>query len=828
MRIPKGLRFVPLLACAAALFLPPPGSGQGGVQDRVERHYWIVLLDVSASFESRQAVGSAGAGLPADYRLRNELLALIHSLLAARGRAEGGTRQDYLSVYFFGRGVRAADGQQMAPVSWDYAKNETWWETRQQGLSQDFRSRTDLAAALHRAVDDFQTDEAARWKKHLVVISDGELDVEPTGRNPGEPPAREEIEAYDALLTLQNPAMNWLQRNDVEIRALTVDEGLRSPFDEQRQLAIRSDLYTEGRSGNALDLARTLIHDRVSRIGQESYRSEGPAVMKALAEGAGSPSSGARSVRYDNIRDVLRETFLPGSTDGPFVAPGTRTVVVLAALGRPVVVTLDPARPPVTLTFNTTTGRPLIDDPERQVSSYDAQRSAQYVTWVVHGRNITRVDAGPEAHILSINDVHFRWRPSAPPRVTAQGQTVPLVAELVWRADSAANDLQTWRDRMRRSLNGVDATVTIAAPNAREPLRLSLRPTLQNSDSVLLILEGGYPGTQAEGVHEISGTMRVSTPDGTWEEELPSTLLEVSSQPAALPELFVVAERGGRRSERVRLDPTGVAALQGNGRGPLLLHFSTETGPGAGPGPGRAPAPEAVPDRIEISTSEGEVGRTVPVRAEPVAGGSRYEFSPVALPEVSLRDTLTVRVVAGTTVYEYRVVVTRGGAGRWLWIAAALAALAAVLFLVLLAVVWQERGRGRGQIFDFVAVVDGVPQAPKGRDLVIERLPSGRVEVRKSPSGDGDAVRFSAPPGPTYRLAPTGKRTDWQYRRVRPGPDADALFRPLHLAGDNGLRRRDVLDGWRFEIRHGEHVVEIRSQQHAPLRPEDALTRTLT
>lgn len=824
MRALKGSRLLPLLACAAALLLPPAGSGQRGDGGGIERHYWIVLLDVSASFESREEAAQAGdAALPGDYRMRNELLALIHTLLAARDRAEGGRREDYLSVFFFGRGVQPAFPQTMAPVRWDEVRDEAWWEARQQTLTSGFRSRSDLPAALHRAVEDFQIDRGVEFKKHLVVISDGEVDVGAQGRNPGAPPGREEEAAYQNLLTLHNSDMGWLLRSDVDIRTMTVDEGLQSASDELRQQAIRRELYgPEDGGGNALDLARGLIEERLRRIGQETYRSEGPAVMMALAEGPGNAESRSRSVRYDNIRDVLRQTFLPGSSQGPAVAPGTRAVVVLAPLGRSVLVTMDPARPPVTLTFDPATGHRLIEDPEGLVSSYDAQRSAQSVTWVVHANNITRVDAGPDARIMAVNDVDLRWRPGTPPRVTARGQTVRLAAELVWHRDSAANDLRTWRERMRRSFNDIQATVTIAAPNARAPQAFGLRPTLVDTpDSVLLVLEGEYPGTQAEGMHAISGVMRVTTPEGSWEELIPSTLLQVSSQPATRPELFVSAESEGRRGPEVRLDAAAAAWVKVPRGGTPFLHFSTRPGPEALPAPGRAPAPEAVPDRLEIVGPAGEVGRTILVGADPVEGGNRYWFSPVALPEGALGEPLTVKVVAGTATYEYRLVVPKaGGARLWRWIVFALVVVVIVLTVL-------RRITRPSRPLDFAAIIDDVRHPALGRELVVERFPEGRIKVSKRPDGDGDAVRFYNE-GRNYKLVPAQPTTGWSYRKIGPNADEDEPFVQLTMSGVNSLDWRDVLEGVRYELRHGDRIVEIRRQDQEPLRQPFAATRTLT
>ena len=286
------------------------------------------------------------------------------------------------------------------------------------------------------------------------------------------------------------------------------------------------------------------------------------------------------------------------------------------------------------------------------------------------------------------------------------------------------------------------------------------------------------------------------------------------------------AESEGRRGPEVRLDAASASRVKVQGGGTPFLHFSTRPGPEALPAPGRAPAPEAVPDRLEIVGPSGEVGRTILVGADPVEGGNRYRFSPVALPEGALGETLTVRVVAGTATYEYRLVVPKaGGAGPWRWVALVLALLVAAILALRAA---RARGvRGRVLPLDFVAIIDGTPQPPAGRELVVESFPDGRTQVvKRAADNDGDAVRFYPERG-NYRLVPARLPTSWTYRRVGPDSDADEPFQTLTAAGDNRLSRRDVLDGLRYELRRRDRVVEIRQQAQAPLRQPAAATRTL-
>lgn len=822
MRTRTGPRRRLLLSAALlVLFAVLAASAQEG--GRAERHYWIVLLDVSASFEERQA--GAGTGLPTGYRLRNELPSLLHTLLSARNHAEGGKREDYLSVYFFGRGVHPVEGVQAERVYWGgagSAKDDAWWEARQAALPPGTRARSDLRAAVARAVDDFRRKPAG-WARHLVVISDGEMDVDGAGRAPGARPAAEELAAYDELLNPGSGSMAWLAEHQVTIHTLTVDEAWNGTEDGVRQNEIRGELNDPSLQGGTLERARELIRRRVGQ-GLPTYRGEGPVVMQALAEGPGTQASFSRSVRAENLSSILWETFFPQTPEQPYVAPGTRMLLVLAPVEEPVVLEMEGATEPVILRYDPATGQPSIaGDPERRITRYSARRSAQHVTWVIESRNVSRVRAGEQVRVVPVNNVNLRWRPGRPPRVAARGQTVPIEAELVWEADGQGDDLAAWRQRLRRELNGMEATAEISAPGAREPIRVPLRVELaDDTGSVLLRLAGEYTGTQTAGMYALTGVLQVAAGEERWEERLASTLVEVSGRPAARPELYVAVGEGG--ADPLRLPPLpGRASLQGGRKRPLLLSFSTAP-PAQAPG---ARAPEAVPDALAVLDESGrEIGRAAPLSGEPAGAGTRYRFSPLQLPDSALGRDLRVRVLAGAATYEYGLAVSRtGGMARWMWIALALL-LAVLLFVAYRLARGPSEGTDSRTPFDFTVEVNGrTVQTPPGRQIVLEPLPDDEVRVHPKPGG-GDAVRFAPAPGFTYRLAPVGQRTEWQYRRVRPGEDEEPPFLPLREGGVT-LQRREVLNGWRFQLRNGGRRVEIRAVGQPALPASEEFTRTI-
>jgi hypothetical protein len=814
------------VSAALALLCCPLGSAQGPGSNDPERHHWIVMLDVSASFEKLQASSDGGAaGLPGEYKLRNELPSLLYTLLAALNRAEGGAREDYLSVYFFGRGVHRVDSVQAERVQWGNERSDAWWEARQRELPAGIRARSELDRALEWSVQDFSNDTIPNVKRHLILVSDGELDVGLQGRRPGAPPGEEELAAYDQLLDSRNGTIGWLQSHGVAIHTLAVDEKLRGSEDRLRQLEIRSELASKQLGGTpGLERARSLIRERMST--HLPYVSEGPFVMQAIAEGPGGSGTRSRSVNSDNLYKVLWETFFPETPLGRYVAPGTRMVLVLARTGEPVVVSVEGSPSPVTLRYDLDTNQPaIIGDTNGRIARVNARRSAQHVTWVIESNHIVGVTAGADARIVPINDVELRWRPGRPPRSSARGQTVPVEAELLWTPQSAGgDDLATWRERMRRSLNEIDATLEVSSPGAREPVRLTLRPVLaDDSSSVILSLQGQYTGTQTEGTHEMRGVLIVGTGDRRWEERLPSTLLEVTSQPAARPRLLVSAEVDGERTGAEQLTPLPRATpLRIGKRAAFQLHFTAE--PGGGTATGGVHAPEAVPDYLSVYGAGGEeITRAMPLPGEQLATGTRYRFAPLVLPDSVLGDTLQVRIVAGPAAYDYGFVVsTDPWWRRWLLIAAAV-----LLALVAAAALLFFRRREPILPFDFVVDQNGHLVAPPGKrkSFVVEPLPDDQIRVLSEPSKGADAVRFSAANDVEYRLAPAGPHTDWKYRKVKPGEERD--FFSLGAAGDT-MDERDVIDGWRYQLRLGDggRVVEIRSRSQSPLPLTDEFTRT--
>ena len=216
-----------LLLLLTAAGLPGPAAL---AQEQRTSHHWIILLDVSASFEKREREASRSLD-EEGYRLRSEALSLLQTLLAARRVKELELRDDRLSVYVFGRGVDRVQALTTQPVRWAEVKDPAWWEAQ---IPKGRGTRTNYFEALRQAVEAFK-DDLPGTMQHLVLVSDGELDVEPTNRNPGTPPAKEEMAVYRNLLRQDVDPLNWLHDQRVQIHTLAVDKGLASYNDNERQ-----------------------------------------------------------------------------------------------------------------------------------------------------------------------------------------------------------------------------------------------------------------------------------------------------------------------------------------------------------------------------------------------------------------------------------------------------------------------------------------------------------------------------------------------------------------------------------------------------------------
>lgn len=476
-------------------------------QELRESHHWIVLLDVSASFEGREREQSEELGRDR-YRLRNEALALLQTLLAAQRVKERDLRDDRLTVYAFGEGVKAVEELSAQPVRWADVNDPDWWEERIPG---DLGARTDYFEALRQAVEDFQGDRPGTVQ-HLIVISDGELDVGSQNRNPRTPPGSEEMERYRNLLRRDVDPLNWLHDQRVEVSTLAVDEELNGYNDEARQKEIRSTLYQYLASGGPAPLERALalVEDFSGRIDEDGKmpQSEGPYVLTALAQAF---SGEARSVRHDNVLEVLWETLFPEQESHRILPPGTDDLVVFAprSVPIPIEVEIEGERQELALRYDEERDSYWVEPSGRwEGLRVNVHSTDQYATWLIHHPGLREVDpvyrvAGQREErrfsFAAVPNVVFEWREDEPPEQILARGAIPLSVDLRWNGQPPEPSRDEWRSLLRNISLPTEGEVEL--PNGDvEPVSFS--PIVADDvTQVVLRLEGEY-SPRLEGAHE--------------------------------------------------------------------------------------------------------------------------------------------------------------------------------------------------------------------------------------------------------------------------------------------------------------------------------------
>ncbi len=524
------MKFSPTLAfcllLAVLLGLPAVHAQQ---QERPV-HHWIVLLDVSASFEDRERAQSRPLG--ERYRLRNETLSLLQSLLAAKRIKELDNRDDQLSVYVFGEGAERVKALSTMPVVWSDVRDQEWWsENLAAAIPSGMPNRTDYFEALRKARGVFLAEDRKDIQKHVILISDGELDVGEENRPPGAPPGVEEMRVYRNVLRQDTDPLNWFLENDVQITTLAVDEGLAGFNNNKRQQDIQKKLYEfQGGSATPLDRARALVNDFSGRIRPDGnmQESEGPYVLHALARAF---RGEARSVRFNNVFDTLWETIFPERTYRRVLPPGTKRVIVFAPEDSPVKVTVDPPEGvrKLSVIYEPQRESYRVEPPEygQYLTEVQFKRTEQYITWLLGSPWLKEVDqdlAGGERDLslVAVTNVGFAWQEGKPPEDALGDQPIPLALDLLWlpspnsaSADAASGPLSKdeWRQILTERRNDFSAVATVQKPDS-ETSELTLTPTVVTDDSdAVLRLEGQFRDTQAEGNYEVEVSLRLGPGD---------------------------------------------------------------------------------------------------------------------------------------------------------------------------------------------------------------------------------------------------------------------------------------------------------------------------
>ena len=371
---------IALMAAAQAQTQSHATEGRASVEDR-----WIVLVDVSASLDQMDRQWSREVGNPS-YRLRNELLSLLQVFLGALDDLDT-RRKGFLKVDFFGHGVEAASGLPTWPLHWEDAKNEEWWSA---AVPHALAGRTELMPALTRAAEDF-AGMSPLARKHLLIVSDGELDVGLLDRGSGVPFGAEERKAYAEMMSPGNAAVEKLRMLRVKVDAIVIDP--LAGGGQERQEAVRKKLLSTGEPTIQRQFQRLLdqLESEIASTGRQPY-SEGPYFLHALTEILGGQS---RPVHPANLGDVVWHTVFPEAVRTGNVAPGPRSLVVLAKADEPVRLCFDEsgAQRDLELRFDRESNG-YFREPKDSTADVRIRYHAtsRYVTWLIHAPGVTCVD----------------------------------------------------------------------------------------------------------------------------------------------------------------------------------------------------------------------------------------------------------------------------------------------------------------------------------------------------------------------------------------------------------------------------------------------------
>jgi hypothetical protein len=654
-------------AALAALLLGGGGRAQAPAEKRApgepKSRFWIVLLDASLSSEERDEAMSRELGKP-EYRLRNEALTLLQSLLASLGIREQGLEHDYLEVYVFGKEVRRITDLPDGPVDWSSVQTEQWWDQR---IPRDIGSRTDYFAAMQKAVDSFKSKHPEA-QKNLVLISDGELDIGATNRpSRGRLEPGEELERYQNLLRPDAPLMHALTDREISVYTFAVDDQLYGSNDVARQKEIEARL-SETRLGGSSPLERALaivenLADRLGPDGRLPY-SEGPYVMRALADQFGSK---AHSVRYDNVLDILWATIFPDAQSHRIVVPpGTRQVIAFAPLDTPVLVKLmkDGRPQEVTLRYDRQNGGAAVEPPAARADVEPrVHATSQFANWVIESPYLAEVSGLPGAQelrqlsLVPVPNIRFEWRDQQPPEGILAGTTVQLGIDLQWQVDPPGKTAPEWRRLLRQAPIQATALVTPPGGDSR-PVELRAEvPPDDDRSPVVLKLAAPFEATHKDGAYEVTAALLVGSPPDAWELKAPPVHFRAFAEsPLSDPDRFSLVVRPLTRKglgEPVRIPPPGPSGAKPVGltvERPPRVVFEWRTVPGSGCGGAEQllielPATEHV---LQRSNNELPGGKPVPEDGQLVC----YRSVPEALGREALAAPVRVRVSDGLASWE--------------------------------------------------------------------------------------------------------------------------------------------------------------------------------
>ena len=810
-----------LIALLAGLLLGP----QGWAQDPpLKHHHWVVLVDVSLSSEGRDQQQSQRLGR-SGYRLRNELLSLFQAVLVAKGE-EDKHRRDHLTVFAFGNGVGAVTDAEPGSVRWRSIHAEEDWDAR---FPSGLGARTDLAEALRVGVEKLQS-VPADYTKHLVILSDGELDVGANNRLPGQKMLLEELETYRQLLRNDARKMRWLGDHKVRVHTFAVDEDFTGGDDVERQGDIRGRLHAIGSPGDsALDRALSLVEDlngKADAQGQLPF-SEGPYVMQALADAFNGRS---RSVRYENALQTLWDTFFPERPNLRVIPPGTRKLVAFAPRQEPSIplqVDVDGVRRPYTLKYDAAQQSYAVHPADEISRTFEIrlQPTSQYVIWSIESPQyaIVELEAAQVARNLRVTplpNVRLLWQEGHPKEHLVRGTSAELFLDLLLEEDLF--DSEEWTlERWRGMLNdlGPDekrAVVEIFRPDGSDGQTIELETQVPNNlTQVVLSSRGKYLETDLEGSYEVRARLEIgprSQPDQNYvllADPIHFRVLPPSILQAGRVSLHVrVYDDELGEATQLRPGESGDAAVEIEAQDDSLLVFEWRT--------------DTVAECVEV--------RPLGLEIQPLDLTFGHAENDLAEPQIVDGQAICYRTVTKSYPEEFTVV-ARDDSSSWnrsvrirqppsllSKISFFFAALVALCVLTVLAVPafrrralaeWNRRQQIKKIVFPIGVETAGQYhgwQAGKPKRLLLLQTTNGALHAEFSKDGpDQGEMGLELVPerARTYRLRPLNG-PGWLFRTVaedQPPPLPPML--PLSPSGEL-IDYDDLVEDTRFEVRFDE------------------------
>ncbi|HSG39328.1 MAG TPA: hypothetical protein VLE27_06795, partial [Thermoanaerobaculia bacterium] len=490
---------------------------------------------------------------------------MMQTLLASQREKNQDQKDDFLRVFLVGSQTRFLEELSDQPVRWTDVHEESWWNDK---VPSDIGSRTNYIDAVNQAAAllDSLPKEA---KKNLVLISDGELDLGETNRPSRGALQEEELSVYRNFLRTDNPAMRQLADNHVTIYTLALDEELASYTWQQRFKQIGQRL-NEQRIGGASPLERGLsvvedLAGKVDRDGRLSA-SEGPFVLRALADQFGGK---ARSVRYDNVLNVMWEMVFPDQERKRLVLPpGTNKVIISAPVDAPVEVKIwkDGKKETVSLRYDKELTTYRADPPEmgKELEEVNVRATSQYATWIIASSNLAEVDPGVEAEatekfsILAINNARLYWQAGKPQEKILAGNAAELVIDLKRLAEPPGPSAAEWRQTL--SQLPIRATAEVIPPDS-DAQSVQLRSEiLQEPADGVLRLTGRFTDTRSAGTYEVRVNLEAGPENEAWRIGSRSVRFQVVEEsPLSTPGLFSLAVRlqkeGKLETSAVMIEP---------------------------------------------------------------------------------------------------------------------------------------------------------------------------------------------------------------------------------------------------------------------------------